>query len=67
MLPLGSLLIGTISQKITAPLTMFCQGIIALIIAAIFYKIFSKEKTNKIVSQAKLEADEALAVEKINQ
>jgi len=67
MLPLGSLLIGTISQKITAPLTMFCQGIIALIIAAIFYKIFSKEKANKIVSQAKLEADEALAVEKINQ
>jgi len=36
MLPLGSLLTGTISQKITAPLTMFCQGIIALIIAVVF-------------------------------
>lgn len=36
MLPLGSLLIGTISQKIGAPLTMLCQGVIALIIAACF-------------------------------
>jgi MFS family permease len=38
MLPLGSLLIGTISQKITAPLTMLCQGIAALVIAASFSK-----------------------------
>jgi len=67
MLPLGSLLIGTISQKITAPLTMFSQGIIALIIAAVFYKIFNKEKTDKEVSQDELRIDEALAVEKIDQ
>jgi MFS family permease len=39
MLPLGSLLIGTISQKITAPLTMLCQGIIAIIIVIIFSRI----------------------------
>lgn len=44
MLPLGSLLIGTISQKIGAPLTMFCQGIIALLIAALFYKLIPKVK-----------------------
>ena len=47
MLPLGSLLIGTISQKITAPLTMLCQGIIALMIAAIFSKFLRTKNTNK--------------------
>lgn len=36
MLPLGSLLTGTISQRISAPLTMLCQGILALIIAITF-------------------------------
>lgn len=42
MLPLGSLLIGAVSQKIGAPLTMLCQGIIALLIAALFYKLIPK-------------------------
>jgi MFS family permease len=42
MLPLGALLIGTLSQKITAPLTMLCQGIAALIIAAISAKLLRK-------------------------
>jgi len=37
MLPMGSLLIGAVSQHIGAPLTMLFQGIIAIIIAAIFY------------------------------
>lgn len=36
MLPLGSLLAGTASQKISAPLTMLVQGGIALVIAFIF-------------------------------
>jgi MFS family permease len=44
MLPLGSLLIGAISQKISAPLTMLCQGIIALVIAAIFSKYLMVKK-----------------------
>lgn len=44
MLPLGSLLIGTISEKITAPLTMLCQGIIAIGIAALFFKLLIKDK-----------------------
>jgi MFS family permease len=51
MLPLGSLLVGVVSQKITAQLTMLCQGIIALVIAAIFYRIFSKEISNKNISK----------------
>lgn len=36
MLPLGSLIAGVVSQKISAPLTMLIQGGIALVIAFIF-------------------------------
>lgn len=42
MLPLGSLLIGTISQKIGAPVTMLSQGVIAVLIAAVFYQLIKK-------------------------
>jgi len=44
MLPLGSLVIGVISQKTGAPLTMLCQGILAVLIAMIFGKVFYKQK-----------------------
>lgn len=44
MLPLGSLLISTLSQKVGAPATMLCQGIAALLIAAVFYVLFGKKK-----------------------
>ncbi len=47
MLPLGSVLVGTISQKICAPATIFGQGIIALIITAIFFKFLSDDRRNK--------------------
>ena len=39
MLPLGSLLIGSVSQRIGAPLTMLFQGIMALVIAAVFSQV----------------------------
>lgn len=42
MLPLGSLLISTLSQHIGAPKTMLCQGIAALIITIVFYRITIK-------------------------
>ncbi|MFY0254649.1 MFS transporter [Chitinophaga sp. 30R24] len=44
MMPLGSLLIGTISQKIGAPLTMLGQGILAVLIAVLFGKLLYKSK-----------------------
>jgi MFS family permease len=47
MLPLGSLLIGIISQKIGAPLTMLCQGILAILIAVLFSKLLYKEQSSK--------------------
>ena len=42
MLPLGSLLIGAVSQKIGAPNTMLCQGIAAIIISIVFYNLLKK-------------------------
>jgi MFS family permease len=57
MLPLGSLIIGTISQKLGAPLTMLCQGVTAFIIAACF-SVFLKssrpalaEKKHSLINQ----------------
>jgi len=47
MLPLGSLLVGYISEKIGAPITLFCQGIIAVIIGVVFSKLLRPNKLNK--------------------
>jgi Arabinose efflux permease len=47
MLPLGSLLIGTISQQIGAPNTLLCQGLIAIGIAIVFSSFLRKDKLNK--------------------
>jgi MFS family permease len=47
MLPLGSLLTGIISQKITAPLTMLLQGVTAVIIAIVFANILRKNTFGK--------------------
>jgi hypothetical protein len=48
MLPLGSLLISTLSQKIGAPLTMLCQGIAAILIVALFYRLFDSNDGYRI-------------------
>jgi hypothetical protein len=58
------LLVGTISQKITAPLTMLFQGIIALIIAVVFANILRRDTLNK-KSQEKLKQAEDTVVEKL--
>ncbi len=47
MLPLGSLAVGGISQKIGAPNMLLCQGAIAIIIAIIFSNYLRKDKLNK--------------------
>jgi len=65
VLPLGALLIGTVSQKIGAPLTMFCQGIVALIIAFVFFQLFKKSKIAQTTNQPDMAA-EIIESEKIN-
>lgn len=52
MLPFGSLLVGSISQKIGAPRTLFCQGIIALLITAVFSRFLKSDKLDKEVSNS---------------
>ena len=66
MLPLGSLLVGSVSQRIGAPDTILAQGIIALIIAALFYKFLRKKKLEPAVSRKEEEEKaENLVMEKI--
>lgn len=47
MIPLGSLIIGWVSEKIGAPDTMLCQGIIGLIIATFFSRFLKKTNLQK--------------------
>jgi MFS family permease len=62
MLPVGSLLIGVISKHVGAPATILWQGILAVIIAAIFFKFLSKDKPNKTTT-GQLEEVEELVTE----
>ena len=65
MLPLGALLIGAISQQIGAPNAILCQGIVALIVAAVFSKYLRRDRINKNNTAQIKEAEEAV-VEEIN-
>ena len=47
MLPLGSLLIGWVSQQFGAPNSLLWQGIIMLIIVTVFWKFLRADKLNK--------------------
>ncbi len=56
MLPLGSLLTGSISQLIGAQNTLLCQGILAIIIALVFSRYLKEDRVNK-KNQRKLEEE----------
>jgi len=43
MQPLGSLMIGTVSQYIGAPATIFSEGLAALLIALLFFRFLQKD------------------------
>lgn len=58
MLPLGSLVIGAISQRLGAQNSMLCQGITALIIVALFAKFLGKERLNRKEKQELEEVEE---------
>jgi MFS family permease len=64
MSPLGSLMIGAISQVIGPPATLFCQGILALIIAASFSNFLRKEKMSEY-DKRKLEEVEGITNDNI--
>jgi MFS family permease len=56
MFPIGSLITGAISQKIGAPDTLLCQGILALIIVAVFAK-FPGVKMNNLRYQNQIKRE----------
>ncbi len=64
MLPIGSLLIGAISQQIGAPNAILSQGVIALIIALLFSKFLRKETLNK-KEHEEMKEEEDVVIEKI--
>ena len=64
MLPLGSLLIGGISQKIGAPNALLCQGITALIIAAVFSNYLKSDRLDK-KNKEQLDEAEEIVLEKM--
>ncbi|ANH81097.1 MFS transporter [Niabella ginsenosidivorans] len=64
MLPLGSLLVGAVSEKIGAPNTILCQGILGIIISFIFFRLLRKKKKSFPVNQVQLEAAEERLLEK---
>jgi MFS family permease len=65
MLPLGSLLVGAVSQHIGAPNAILAQGIIALFIAALFYKFLRRKKPELSISREEEKEAENLVMEKI--
>lgn len=65
MLPLGSLLIGFISEKIGAPRTLLWEGISGILIAIIFRKLVFKKKRYNPVNEELLEKSEEQFINKI--
>ena len=64
MMPLGSLLVGAVSQQMGAPDTLLCQGVVALLIAAVFSNFVKKELFEK-KEKAIVEETESVVLDKI--
>jgi len=63
MLPLGSLLAGTVSQQLSAPVTMLVQGAIALITVLVFSRYLKQEQPGKKNINNLQEAENAVTAE----
>jgi len=64
MAPLGSLVVGAVSERIGAPTTVLCQGIVAIIAALCFVKFFTRPAGKPQVATKEIateEAEEAVA------
>jgi len=47
MLPLGSVVVGAVSQWIGAPATLLCQGITGIVITLVFSKVLKRQRLKK--------------------
>jgi hypothetical protein len=48
MMPLGSLLVGAVSERIGADHAMLGQGMLALIIAAVFFRSLMRRRAGMV-------------------
>ncbi|HEY0299047.1 MAG TPA: hypothetical protein VGB84_07495, partial [Arachidicoccus sp.] len=61
MMPLGSLVVGAISERIGAPNTILFQGIIGIIVALVFVRILKKKnQPMRYLLQENQEAEEQI-------
>jgi len=65
MTPLGSLVVGAVSQHIGAPTTVLCQGIICLLIAMGFAKFLTQSSPKVILNDALVKETNALIEERL--
>lgn len=65
MMPLGSLLVGGVSQRIGAPLTVLSQGIIALVVAFGFARFLTSSDKGILVKDVSVEEVEEIGIEKV--
>ncbi|MDR6546743.1 MFS family permease [Chryseobacterium rhizosphaerae] len=65
MLPLGSIFIGFLSEKIGAPKTLLLEGISGILIAFIFRNLLFKKRKTKPVNEQLLEEAEEQFINKI--
>ncbi|MBS1524916.1 MAG: MFS transporter [Bacteroidetes bacterium] len=55
MMPLGSVIVGAVSERIGAPATVLAEGILAICIALAFVKFLTKNTAGSAVTDASLE------------
>lgn len=65
MLPLGSVLIGFVSEKIGAPRTLLLEGIAGIVIAVVFRNLLFKKNKTKSANEELLEESEEQFINKI--
>lgn len=65
MLPLGSVLIGFVSEKIGAPKTLLIEGIAGILIAIVFRRLLFKKNKTKAVNNQLLEESEEQFINKV--
>jgi MFS family permease len=65
MLPLGSLIVGAVSEKIGAPHTLLFQGIAGILVTAIFYPVLLKRNNTTNTPLQENESAEESFLEKV--
>ncbi|WP_312288647.1 MFS transporter [Chryseobacterium gleum] len=65
MLPLGSVLIGFVSERIGAPKTLLLEGIAGIVIAIVFRNLLFKKNKTKAVNKELLEESEEQFINKV--